>query len=120
MEIHEVLDSAADLVEKGWTQGSFAKTDDGHQVFVMSNLATCFCASGAVRRASRTAIDCTDAALEYFEDYLKVSVSEAEHIEFSRNEKWCFVAAWNDASRRKQAEVVAALRGAADQARRGS
>lgn len=43
-----ILDRAADLIDRGWTRGSYARTDKGTPVSWVNPLATCFCAEGAV------------------------------------------------------------------------
>ena len=53
--VKQVLQEARDLIEKGWTQHSFARDENGDEVEVFSDKAVCFCSLGALRRTSETA-----------------------------------------------------------------
>jgi FMN-dependent NADH-azoreductase len=99
-----VLRRAADLVAEGWAQKTFARTRGGKDVLWNDHRAVCFCATGAVRRASGGTgyndlpweiIDAAEAAL--------MRVISADDIP-----------SWNDAADRTQAQVTRALRKAAD------
>ncbi|WP_278070501.1 DUF6197 family protein [Brevundimonas sanguinis] len=96
----EVLKAAADLLEKpgAWTQGAYARDSSGKSVGPDSQLAECFCALGAIRRSGNYADDVNPAAMAL-----------GRSIGFR-------VGDWNDALKRTQSEVVAALREAARQA----
>lgn len=50
--VKEVLVRARGLIEKGWTQRAFARTEEGVAVVTLDEKATCFCAIGAIRRAA--------------------------------------------------------------------
>jgi hypothetical protein len=102
LSIAEVLTRAADLLEKpgAWTQGAFARDIHGHPIRCESEDAASFCAIGALyslRVGSWMADSC-----------------ERRLSKFKRVEMF---AEWNDAPGRTQAEVVAALRAAAEKAR---
>ena len=93
----EVLRKAADLIEppSAWTQGAFARTKGGAIIGPYEQNARCWCAHGAIKR-----------------------VSEHEGGELAawsaRTELVRSIPAWNDHPERTQAEVVTALRQAAD------
>ena len=95
----EVLLTAADIVEKGWTQGVFATNAFGKGVPVESPEACSFCVLGALDKAAETGIG-------------EMAWREAEKALF-RTVRSPSLPAWNDAPERTQAEVVAALREAA-------
>lgn len=101
-----VLSAAADLIDAtGWTQGELARNQDGDGVIESSPDAVCFCASGAVWRASDSIADfrrrdaVAGRALRALSSMVGV------------------VPDWNDAPNRTQSEVVTALRQAAEKAR---
>lgn len=102
--VADILDAAADLIEPegAWTQGAFARHRSGNPIGPLESNAACWCASGAIQRAdSRRRFS---PAWEDFNDYA-VSLG------------FLHMAAFNDAPERTQAEVVAALRAAAEKAR---
>lgn len=53
MTVLDGLKAARDLISvpQRWTQGASARNRDGHTCSPLSPEATCFCATGAVRRA---------------------------------------------------------------------
>lgn len=106
----EVLSAAADLIEPegAWTQGEFGRRADGSYTMLPSlREAVCFCAEGAIGRAAG------------IRDIAELGASEAlifmERF-VSPGTPWA-VSGWNDAPDRTQAEVVAALRAAAELAK---
>jgi hypothetical protein len=94
----EVFQDAAALVEDGWTQGHMARDADGDMADALGDRATCWCALGALYRAVGD-----DGDL-----FRNVSVTLARQIGTA-------VPIWNDAPDRTQAEVIAALRRAAQE-----
>lgn len=100
--ISEILFAAADLIAKpgAWTQGAFARTSNGTQVGSTHPEAVCWCAAGAINRAAFDANSRVNDAHIVFEGVVG-------GFEFT----------WNDSFFRKQAEVVAKLREAAEKAR---
>lgn len=97
--IAETIDRAAGLLEaKGWTQGAFARDRDGRPVSTGAENAACFCAAGAIIRASTSISQEIRAIEEVFKPCRRLTV-------------------WNDAPGRTQAEVVDKLREAASKAR---
>lgn len=100
--VADILTAAADLIapEGGWTQGTFARDSEGKQTGWRDPEAACFCVSGAIARANGglwTAWNAFDA--------------------YCRKRGFRHMAEFNDEPRRTQAEVVAALRQAAEKAR---
>lgn len=103
----ETLTKAADLLtpEGKWTQGAYARGKSGRSVHEHSPSAVCFCALGALWRVGdvgalwRVGDDDWRA-----KGYLRRVIDTA-------------IAEWNDDPARTQAEVVAALRKAAELAR---
>lgn len=101
MTPREVLLKAAELVERGWCQGTGAKNGAGREVSTTGRAAVCWCAEGALGRAAHGCEDhdfyAAKNALLRALPSLVLSIPE-----------------WNDAPGRTQAEVVAALRAAAE------
>lgn len=90
----QILEQAANLVEKGWTQGASARTPDGHMTLPTEHDAVCWCAAGAIW-----------AITEDFEERTNAQICFRRFIGQP-------IAEWNDAPSRTQAEVVEALRSA--------
>jgi hypothetical protein len=91
MTTKEVLMNAASIVERGWCQDRY---NDGDRS----------CAKGAIYRAAR----------EARVDFLPVLKALAAVLPQGDPELLCPIALWNDAPERTQAEVVAAMRQAAE------
>ena len=93
----DALAKAADLIEPpgAWTQGTFARDAHGEPTTSSGPRATCWCASGAIRRITPGRLDRRQAR-----DYLDKVVGT--------------ITLFNDALGRTQAEVVAALREASN------
>lgn len=90
-QIKAVLLDAAKLVERGWCQGVATTVIDGRR---------CHCAVDAIGVAARGR-PLSNHATNAVKDHLGL-------------ERHCRFASWNDAPERTRAEVVAALRGAAE------
>ena len=105
MDVAEVLEKAADLIEPegAWCQGSLGKTKDGYPVPEDSPYAVSLCAIGAILKASGKSWT--------YETYDYIHAVEAVVGED--------LAVWNNWRRRTQAEVVSKLREAAKLARTG-
>ena len=113
--VADILTAAADLIEPEgrWTQRAYARDRDGADIEDRSSYyedepefeAVCYCAIGAIMTAAGERPDRVGqddiGALEAFAGFVG---EESIHI-------------WNDAAERTQAEVVAALRAAAEKAR---
>lgn len=104
MKPSEVLAKAADLIEPegAWTQGKFAREASGLAQDPKSPKAICWCARGAIIRSGGL----ESAPLRYLRSVVPSCDRSGEPV-----------AVWNDAPERTQAEVVKALRDAADLAR---
>lgn len=105
-EVADVLNRAADLLEKpgAWTQGAFARADDGTDLDDFSRddqpVPACFCLYGAIGHVIGQHPEQYCDADQYLMKAIGVGSIRA-------------VADWNDATARTQAEVVDALRRAA-------
>jgi hypothetical protein len=99
----EVLSRAADLIEPegAWNRFALAYDKRGGEVDPDSPKATCWCAAGSLQRFASWHSDTYEEARQYIARVINEPL----------------VASWNDDPDRKQAEVVAALRQAADLAR---
>lgn len=106
-DIADILDHAADLIEPegAWTQGFYARGASGLPVKVNGKAAVCFCGIGAVLRAARAR---TVFDLSFGRAALAKALGVGWLSDFYH---------WQDAPKRTQAEVVAALRQAALKAR---
>lgn len=102
--VADVLDAAADLLEKpkAWTQFATARASNRKPVSAVSDKAVCFCAGGAIVRAAGGVSQASNALRT-----LLFSLPEGSIADF------------NDEKGRTQSEVVAALRAAATSARQG-
>lgn len=104
--VAEVLDRAADLIEPvgAWTQHVFARNAAGKPtgLSAFSGPPVCYCALGATSYAAGDNSAADSAADALLRDIVGGDIDE-----------------WNDAPGRTQAEVVAALRSAAEAARAG-
>jgi hypothetical protein len=101
-----ILTAAAELLESpgAWTQGRWARNADDSGTLGNDPAAVCFCMLGAFQRVTH----CAETA----------AWSAAELILSSMLR--CEVPEWNDTEGRTQAEVVAALRAAAELAAKES
>jgi len=114
LTIAEVLTRAADLIEPegAWTQGDTARDADGKPLPNSTEpAAVCWCVLGAIGKtvggANRPMFSAARKALR------AVLPEDIEQIDEDLPDE----ANWNDAPERTQAEVVAALRAAAEKAR---
>lgn len=105
LTVSQVLDRAADLIEPegAWTQGTLFRKANGKEARVSDKDKVCFCAAGALVETGGP----WSAAWSFLEDTLPPT----------RNRALNPVAVFNDAPKRTQPEVVAALRKAAALAR---
>lgn len=98
MTPREVLLKAAEMVERGWCQGMGARNAAGREVRPTSRAAVCWCAHGAILRSAKDGVG-----------WLCM-----EHLARAIGIAPCDVTGWNDAPKRTQAEVVSALKAAAE------
>lgn len=105
----QVLDAAADLIkpEGAWTTCGYARTARGALVGPLEEAAVCWCAKGAISRA---------AGEHHTHRAQRLWVTAAKSIVRTHDDG--VLAQWNDAPERTQAEVVQALRDAAELARK--
>lgn len=100
LSVADILDRAADLIEPegAWIQGDWALDAEGNAAGYHGGV--CWCADGAILQVAHSIPGGPDEAWEAFTDAVGVSLI-----------------GFNDAPGRTQAEVVAALRAAAEKAR---
>lgn len=96
----EILRAAADLIDKGWTQGAYARNATGASVGPHDTDAVCFCALGAISRAVGT--ERYDAVMA------KIVARSALRVEIGN------VVPFNDKKATCAADVSGAMRRAAD------
>lgn len=115
MKTSELLLKAADLIEPEgrWTAGALAKTRAGNPIgFDLPN-AYCFCALGAIQRIARY-----EHKIERDFGFTVMAAGDfVHHIIETAFEDDRSLVSWNDDPQRKQSEVVAALRQAAELAK---
>lgn len=106
LTVSEVLDKAADLLtpEGAWIRGSYARFGNNHASRILHPRAKCFCVLGAVARAAGT---------ESLGNPLVYDARQPLRQASGRFD----LTIWNDDPKTTQAEVVAALRRAAQLAR---
>jgi hypothetical protein len=92
MSIVKVLTDARAMVERGWTQGWFARDAAGNKRYELDESAVCWCMAGAYMAVAPGL-----ASWEEAEDFLKRAIGEES------------VPDWNDVDGRTQAEVLAAF-----------
>ena len=104
MDVAEVLERAADLIEPEgkWTQDAFARTEKGFPIGPREDNAACFCLRGAIIRAGDFST----------EREFPAAINRALRLSTAAR-----AVRWNDAPGRTQSEVVAKLREAAALAR---
>lgn len=101
MTPREVLLKAAALVERGWTQDAGARSAKGNHVRSTGRAAVCWCAEGAIQKAAF-------GGDGYAYHFAKGALLRA------LPKRALSIPDWNDAPGRTQAEVVAALKAAAE------
>lgn len=112
----EVLAKAADLIEPegAWTQGDFWRLDDGTPWSALdaadriAAVPSCYCLFGALAAVRGALADPDWARTSDITPYLSRVI---------RRRRVSGLAAWNDAKRRTQVQVVTALRKASELAR---
>lgn len=109
MDIHDILERAADLIEPegAWTQGDTARDENGVALGIGTEpQAVCWCILGAIAKVSGMGwSDASQFIAKMYPDDPGADIPG--------------VASWNDAPERTQVEVVAKLREAAAIARAG-
>lgn len=110
MNFSEVLNKAADLIEPegAWTQKAWARTPEGDGVSPVDRRAYCWCMVGALRKVLGYDPLSARPPTRFFTDepaYKRLVKRFGPALGL-----------WNDAPERTQAEVVAALRKAAEAA----
>lgn len=96
---------AAALCERGWTQKYHARNRQGDVVSYSDPSATCWCLDGAVMRAANQIYYLHAQWLDAMSEQALATTLGITLDDLVR---------WNDAPGRRQAEVVTALRAAAD------
>ncbi len=128
--IPNILRAAAALVADGWTQASYARDEHGGGVSSGDASACCFCALGAIRRATQDLLPLADpVAIATRTDTRCVSAADYSAAVDSATRALfrvlplayragatlpaAAVTSWNDARGRTAADVLAALEAAA-------
>lgn len=86
----EVLRQAREKVASGWTQRAFARNARGEAQSSLTPGAACWCSFGAIHSTDQGELG--ESAIAFFEQAIKANI-----------------VAWNDYSRRKHEEVIAAF-----------
>ena len=112
MDVATVLNAAADLIEPEgrWTQGTLARDKAGLAVYNPDDAeAYCWCVAGALQHVTGGGWSDAD-----FDIYHASRRAVLVAVGMDENDS---IAIWNDAPKRTQAEVVAAIRQAAQRAK---
>lgn len=122
LTVVDVLERAASLIEPegAWTQGAFSRNDDGScddKDNTAASAPVCWCAMGAIAEVAGVDPNApfTWSRLDNFAAHAYRVLREVPEVALATQ-----VEVFNDATGRKQSEVVAALRKAATLARETS
>lgn len=96
-KVSQLLARAEELLTKGWTQKEYARDAMYLPAFWAGDTATCWCLSGALRRA---AIDVVASPRDY---------QDAAQVIY-RSEGMLTIPEWNDHPDRTQEEVLGVVR----------
>lgn len=94
----EILVKARDYIERGWSQGHYARTAAGRQTDEDDALAASWCPLGAIMMAAPDSVRLRDDA----GDALCVAIG-------AEGKSGSTIPEWNDAAERTQADVLAAF-----------
>ncbi len=109
MKTHDVLRRAADLVDKGWTQGTAARLADGTRTLFDDPDAASFCIIGAVNAVVAKGEGFSDGYFLYSLAVLRDFLKNRGEIDLAEEEDlgaWSDLGGWNDNPFRKKREVV--------------
>ena len=115
----EVLDKAGELCAQGWTQGVFARDQNGKGCGATAAAAGCWCLSGACTKAMHVVVGTAassqrwDAVWALCDAALVSAILATCPTGADREDTDDRIASWNDAPERTQGEVVAVCSGAA-------
>lgn len=120
-KLTDVLDRVMELLRGGWCQGGMARTYAGQWRHYADPDADRFCLAGAVLRAAQEACGGINATAESMRlIVLEALVRQIERRGMCRPGTYCTwgndVIIWNDAAGRTQAEVLALVQAARDEA----
>lgn len=96
--VADKLRKARALIERGWTQGEYARGKSGRQADPIGRHARCFCAVGALGAANR-----------HWPHGGMIGLKELNSAVGFPSEGESQILDWNDAEWRTQAEVLAAF-----------
>lgn len=96
-KVNEVLERSAELVAKGWCQGSYAKDKNGERCHFTDRRAKSFCLSGAINKITNELVGNDDYKLAY-----RVTLTLGENLSAEAEAP----SSWNDSPDRTQQEVV--------------
>ena len=111
-----VLEAAGAYCNHGWTQGIYARDENGKGCGTTAAGAVCWCASGALTKALHRVVG-TAASARLWDAALREADAAMKRAIFARwpttgdNDS---IIVWNDAKERTQADVVATFHNAAD------
>lgn len=95
-KLAQILRKARKLLEKGWTQGHWARDKEGLPADWASKEAACFCLGGAMRRA---VVDAGAHAVEYH--------AATRELHTVMGFRLGSIPPWNDADTRRPHHVLA-------------
>ena len=96
----ELYSKAADIIESGWTQGVYARDEDGCSVYPQKKTAKSWCLTGALFAVAYTTDKCISYGLIVDNLIENLALEDTPGM-------------WNDSPDRTQEQVVTLLRRAA-------
>ena len=97
----EIFQKSLELVQKGWTQGAHARDAGGENVAVSSPKACSYCTIGAAYAGVLGKQETEETPAQTEDKRTMISILKGEpELEFR------YIIDWNDATQRKQEDVV--------------
>lgn len=102
-QVVKILRAAKNLLEtKGWTQGSFARNEQGNTCFMNDSEASCFCSRGAIYKVSSEFLERNSPIVFDAERALR----RAMESNSPASSGTCGIVIYNDAPERTKEEVL--------------
>jgi hypothetical protein len=97
-----------DYVKAGWCKGSAAQDRNRTTVDVDDQTAVAWCATGSVEAWMKDEEPCVHYA-SYLAKVVEVVCEQEGLVNDGVGYEWAFIQRWNDAAKRRKAEVVSVL-----------
>ena len=113
--VEHILEGAKELVERGWTQKTFARDRMGKECAVTSPFAQKWCLAGACHHAHHFYQYRTDILWDQILSHVRKTAIDLHGDSMAKAD--LFVTRWNDALERTKADVLALLDAAIERAK---